>query len=60
MKKRLFLLLTLLTIALVSFNFLITEENTEDIKESNHQKELNTYFRSYTLTTPHSIGFAGE
>ena len=60
MKKRLVLLFTLLTIALVSFNFLSTEENTEDIKDSIHQKEFNSYFRSYTLTTPDSIGFAEE
>ena len=60
MKKRLVLLFTLLTIALVSFNFLSTEENTEDIKDSIHQKEFNSYFRSYTITTPDSIGFAEE
>ena len=60
MKKRLVLLFTLLTIALVSFNFLSTEENTEDIKDSIHQKEFNSYFRSYTLTTPDSVGFAEE
>ena len=70
MKKGLLLFFTLLTIALVSFNFLNTEkntedvedveENTEDIKDSIHQKEFNSYFRSYTLTTPDSVGFAGE
>ena len=60
MKKRLVLLFTLLTIALVSFNFLSTEKNTEDIKDNIHQKEFNSYFRSYTLTTPDSIGFAEE
>ncbi|MBT7619735.1 MAG: lytic transglycosylase domain-containing protein [Flavobacteriales bacterium] len=60
MKKRLVLLFTLLTIALVSFNFLSTEENTEDIKDSIHQKEFNSYFRSYTITPPDSIGFAEE
>jgi len=70
MKKKLLLFFTLLTIALVSFNFLNTEkntediedveENTEDIKDSIHQKEFNSYCRSYTLTTPDSIGFAGE
>ena len=70
MKKELLLFFTLLTIALVSFNFLNTEkntediedveENTEDIKDSIHQKEFNSYCRSYTLTTPDSIGFAGE
>ena len=56
MKKRLVLLFTLLTIALVSFNFL----STENIKDNIHQKEFNSYFRSYTLTTPNSIGFAEE
>ena len=60
MKKRLVLLFTLLIIALVSFNFLNTEKNTEDIKDSIHQKEFNSYFRSYTITTPDSIGFAEE
>ena len=66
MKKELLLFFTLLTIALVSFNFLNTEdvedveENTEDIKDSIHQKEFNSYCRSYTLTTPDSVGFAGE
>ena len=60
MKKKIVLLFTLLTIALISFNFLSAEKDTRDVKDSVHQKEFNSYFRSYTITTPDSIGFAKE
>jgi len=70
MKNKLILFFTLLLIAIISFNFLDKEENiktsalidkdTTDKKDSIHLKEFNSHFRSYTLTTPDSIGFADE
>ena len=41
-------------------NFLSPKENSEKIGDVIHQREFNSYFRSFTLTTPDSIQFAGE
>lgn len=42
------------------FNFLSPKENSEKIGDVIHQREFNSYFRSFTLTTPDSVQFAGE
>ena len=60
MKKNFLLFLSLIIIALLSFNFLNPQEKTDDIVDIIHQREFNSFFRSYTLVTPDSIGFAGE
>lgn len=60
MKQKIILLLSLIIIAFLSFNFLNPKENTDNIVDIIHQKEFNSFFRSYTLVTPDSIEFAGE
>lgn len=60
MKKQLLLISSLIFIAIVSFNFLSPEEKNDKIDDIIHQREFNSYFRSYTLVTPDSVGFAGE
>ena len=69
MKNNLILFITLCLIAIISFNFLNKEKNTKtsaiieditDIKDSTHMIEFNSHFKSFTLTTPDSIGFANE
>jgi len=60
MKQKIILFLSLIIIAFLSFNFLNPKENTDNIVDIIHQKEFNSFFRSYTLVTPDSIEFAGE
>ena len=60
MKQKIILLLSLIIIAFLSFNFLNPKENTDNIVDIIHQKEFNSFFRSYTLVTPDSIEFTGE
>lgn len=60
MKQKIILFLSLITISFLSFNFLNPKENTDNIVDIIHQKEFNSFFRSYTLVTPDSIEFAGE
>ncbi len=47
-------------ISFLFFNFLSPKENSEKIGDIIHQREFNSYFRSFTLTTPDSVEFAGE
>lgn len=47
-------------ISFLFFNFLNPKENSEKIGDIIHQREFNSYFRSFTLTTPDSVQFAGE
>ena len=60
MKQKIILFLSLIIIAFLSFNFLNPKENTDNIVDIIHQREFNSFFRSYTLVTPDSIEFAGE
>ena len=60
MKKGILLFLTLITTSVLFFNFLSPTEKTEKIGDLIHQREFNSFFRSFTLTTPDSIEFAGE
>ena len=47
-------------ISFLFFNFLSPKENSEKIGDIIHQREFNSYFRSFTLTTPDSIHLVGE
>tara|TARA_B100000683_G_scaffold52602_1_gene50298 strand:- start:3569 stop:4510 length:942 start_codon:yes stop_codon:yes gene_type:complete len=60
MKKIFFFSSILLMISFLFFNFLNPKENSEKIGDIIHQREFNSYFRSFTLTTPDSVQFAGE
>ena len=60
MKKIFFFSSILLMISFLFFNFLSPKENSEKIGDIIHQREFNSYFRSFTLTTPDSVQFAGE
>ena len=60
MKKIFFFSSILIMISFLFFNFLSPKENSEKIGDIIHQREFNSYFRSFTLTTPDSIHFAGE
>lgn len=60
MKKIFFFTSILLMISFLFFNFLNPKENSEKIGDIIHQREFNSYFRSFTLTTPDSVQFAGE
>lgn len=60
MRKILPSFIMLILISILSFNFLSLEEKPDNIDDLIHQKEFNLNFRSYTLVTPDSIGFAGE
>lgn len=60
MKKIFFFSSILIIISFLFFNFLSPKENSEKIGDIIHQREFNSYFRSFTLTTPDSVQFAGE
>tara|TARA_B000000565_G_scaffold243308_1_gene209469 strand:+ start:205 stop:1146 length:942 start_codon:yes stop_codon:yes gene_type:complete len=60
MKKIFIFSFILLMISFLFSNFLSPKENSEKIGDVIHQREFNSYFRSFTLTTPDSIQFAGE
>ncbi|MDA9663576.1 lytic transglycosylase domain-containing protein [bacterium] len=60
MKKGILTVITFITISLFSLNFLDSKENTKNIKDIIHQTNFNSFFRSYTLTTPDSINFSEE
>ena len=60
MKKKFLLYITLTCIGILTFNFLSPEKETDNIKDIVHQKSFNLNFRSYSLVTPDSVGFAGE
>ena len=60
MKKVLLICISLVITSFLFFNFNNGEKKSEKIDDIIHQREFNSYFRSYTLTTPDSIHFAGE
>ena len=60
MKKIFIFSSILIMISFLFFNFLSPKENSEKIGDIIHQREFNSYFRSFTLTTPDSVQFAGE
>ena len=60
MKKIFIFSSILIMISFLFFNFLSPKENSEKIGDIIHQREFNSYFRSFTLTTPDSVEFAGE
>ena len=60
MKKVFLICISLVIISFLFFNFNNGEKKSEKIDDIIHQREFNSYFRSYTLTTPDSIHFAGE
>ena len=59
MKKIFIFSSILIMISFLFFNFLSPKENSEKIGDIIHQREFNSYFRSFTLTTPDSVQFAG-
>ena len=60
MKKYFFFSSILIIISFLFFNFLSPKENSEKIGDIIHQREFNSYFRSFTLTTPDSVHFVWE
>ena len=60
MKKIILFSLSLICISILFFNFFTPSEKGGRIGDIIHQREFNSYFRSFTLTTPDSIEFAGE
>ena len=57
MKKVFLICISLVIISFLFFNFNNGEKKSEKIDDIIHQREFNSYFRSYTLTTPDSIHF---
>ena len=60
MKNIFFFSFILIIISFLFFNFLSPKENSEKIGDIIHQREFNSYFRSFTLTTPDSVQFWGK
>ena len=60
MKKIILFSLSLFCLSILFFNFLTPSDQGGRIGDIIHQREFNSYFRSFTLTTPDSIEFAGE
>lgn len=60
MKKGWILFIILILIGTLSFNFLFPSLSPDNISDNEHQKAFHSNFKSYSLVTPDSVGFAEE